>query len=114
MAKGKERGALTESRPVLCKPLAAVGAACSAAVLGPPRSCVQSSQARGVPACMLAECLSQVPSPPPPSLPAPQSFELVLEAVGCKASEACFLDDSTRNIQSAHELGINTVLVRSN
>lgn len=38
-------------------------------------------------------------------------YELVLEAIGCDASEVIFFDDSARNVQAAQGLGIMTVCV---
>lgn len=41
----------------------------------------------------------------------PQTYELVLEAIGCEPAEVIFFDDSARNVAAAHELGIMTVCV---
>jgi putative hydrolase of the HAD superfamily/pyrimidine and pyridine-specific 5'-nucleotidase len=40
-----------------------------------------------------------------------QVYELVISAVGGEPTTTLFCDDSTRNIASAHDLGILTVLV---
>lgn len=43
--------------------------------------------------------------------PQPKTYQLVLEELGVQASDAIFFDDSIRNCQGAHQLGIYTVLV---
>lgn len=39
------------------------------------------------------------------------AYELVFKKLGVAASEVLFFDDSARNIQAAHELGVMTVMV---
>eukprot|EP00197_Chlamydomonas_leiostraca_P001857 CAMPEP_0202887226 /NCGR_PEP_ID=MMETSP1391-20130828/42574_1 /ASSEMBLY_ACC=CAM_ASM_000867 /TAXON_ID=1034604 /ORGANISM="Chlamydomonas leiostraca, Strain SAG 11-49" /LENGTH=261 /DNA_ID=CAMNT_0049570507 /DNA_START=130 /DNA_END=915 /DNA_ORIENTATION=- len=51
------------------------------------------------------------PSHPVMCKPLPKTYELVLEAIGCDAREVIFFDDSARNVQAAHELGLMTVCV---
>lgn len=41
-------------------------------------------------------------------------FEKALQTDGMQAGECVFLDDSSRNLETAAELGMHTVLVRSN
>ncbi len=43
--------------------------------------------------------------------PQPEIFEYVLKDAGLKAEECLFLDDSSKNIEQAEELGIRTYLV---
>lgn len=51
------------------------------------------------------------PSHPVLCKPDRRAFRLALDMVGATAEETVFLDDSTRNVESAHECGIYSVLV---
>ena len=44
--------------------------------------------------------------------PNPLAFEVVLDRLGAEPQSTVFFDDSVRNVASAHELGIFSVLVR--
>lgn len=43
--------------------------------------------------------------------PNPKAYQLILEQIGVSPHEAIFFDDSIRNLQGAHQLGMFTVLV---
>lgn len=43
--------------------------------------------------------------------PQPQSYQRVLDALGCQASEALLVEDTARNLPPAQKIGITTVFV---
>ncbi len=46
--------------------------------------------------------------------PDKRAYEKILEKLNAKPGECLFIDDSRKNIQAAKELGINTILFKSN